>query len=84
MSKNKKLLLKIFTGKADNNIGFNELCQLLYSIGFKERIKGSHHIFTKENITEQINLQRDGSKAKAYQVRQVRSLLWKYKLGDLK
>ncbi|KFD40591.1 toxin HicA, partial [Peptococcaceae bacterium SCADC1_2_3] len=46
-----------------------------------ERIKGDHHIFTKEDIIEIINLQplKDG-KAKAYQVKQVRNLILKYKL----
>ena len=36
----------------------------------------------KENIIEKINLQRDGSKAKVYQVRQVRNIILKYKLGE--
>jgi len=45
------------------------------------RIKGSHHIFSQENIEEIINLQPDGSKAKAYQVKQIRELMVKYQLG---
>ena len=49
-------------------------------LGFEERIKGSHHIFTKENVNEIINLQPLNNKAKPYQVKQVRSLLLKYKL----
>ncbi len=52
-------------------------------LGFEERIRGSHHIFRKEGISEKINLQKDGNKAKPYQVRQVRTILLKYKLmGD--
>jgi len=52
----------------------------LLKYGFSERIQGSHHIFTKENIVEIINLQplKDG-KAKPYQVKQVRNLFLKYK-----
>jgi hypothetical protein len=38
-------------------------------------------IFTREGVEEIINLQPKGSKAKPYQVRQVRSLLLKYKIG---
>lgn len=38
-------------------------------------------MFRKEGIIEKINLQRDGSKAKAYQVRQVRNVILKYSLG---
>jgi len=38
-------------------------------------------MFRKEGVLEKINLQRDGNKAKIYQVRQVRAVLLKYKLG---
>ncbi len=48
--------------------------------GFNERIKGDHHIFSKNEILEIINIQPAGSKAKAYQVKQVRNLIQKYKL----
>ena len=45
------------------------------------RTKGDHHIFYREGIEEIVNLQplKDG-KAKAYQVRQVREIIHKYKL----
>ena len=55
--------------------------QAFGKFGFDERIKGSHHIFTKKGIEEIINIQPIGSKAKAYQVKQVRNLILKYKLG---
>jgi hypothetical protein len=45
------------------------------------RIKGDHHIFTREDIEEILNLQPKGSQAKPYQVRQVRQALVKYQLG---
>jgi hypothetical protein len=41
----------------------------------------SHHIFVKEGVEELINLQRDGTNAKAYQVRQVRAILRRYHLA---
>jgi predicted RNA binding protein YcfA (HicA-like mRNA interferase family) len=62
-------------------LNFNDLRHLLKQFGFAERVKGSHHIFTKEGVDEIINLQPNGSKAKPYQVKQVRSLFRKYKLG---
>lgn len=62
------------------NISFADLCQLLTHVGFDERIRGSHHIFTKEGVTEILNLQPKAGKAKVYQVKQVRDLLIKYKL----
>jgi len=40
-----------------------------------------HHIFYKEGIEEILNLQPDGAKAKPYQVKQVRGVILKYKLG---
>lgn len=81
MSKISKFIFLILSGKSDSNIDFAELCRLLIRFGFDERIKGSHHIFTKEGIEEIINIQPIGSKAKTYQVRQVRNLILKYKLG---
>ena len=60
---------------------FNDLRQMLTSMGFEERIRGSHHMFRRSGIVEKINLQREGNKAKVYQVRQVRAVILKYKLG---
>ncbi len=81
MSKVRKIQTQILSGKSDANIEFNDLCGLLAIFGFDERVKGSHHIFTKSGVEEIINLQPIGSKAKAYQIRQVRNLILKYKLG---
>jgi predicted RNA binding protein YcfA (HicA-like mRNA interferase family) len=78
---NKKILNKILSGLSDKDIRFSDLRKLLLSLGFSERIKGDHHIFTRPDILEIVNLQplKDG-KAKAYQVMQVRNLILKYKL----
>ena len=53
----------------------------MQKLGFSIRIKSSHHIFFKEGIIEIINLQPDGSKAKAYQIKQIRDIMVKYQLG---
>jgi predicted RNA binding protein YcfA (HicA-like mRNA interferase family) len=84
MAKYEKLLLKILSGTSDANIAFNDLIDLLKAIGFETRVRGSHHIFRKEGIKEKVNLQRDGNKAKIYQVKQVRNIILKYKLGGNK
>ena len=68
-------------GSSDANIEFEDLRQLLHGLGFQERIRGSHHIYTKEGVMEIINLQAKGSKVKSYQVKQVRNLILKYKLA---
>ncbi len=81
MSKTDKIRDKILLGFSDANIDFDDLRRLLINLEFDERIKGSHHIFTKNGIEEIINIQPIGSKAKAYQVKQVRNLILKYKLG---
>lgn len=39
-------------------------------------------MFGKDGVTELINLQRDGSDAKPYQIRQIRRLIGKYRLGE--
>lgn len=81
MTQYDKLLVRILRGTSDRNISFKELCQLLNWLGFEERIRGGHHIFTKDKIEEILNLQPKGAMAKAYQVRQVRRVILKYKLG---
>lgn len=59
----------------------SDLQKLLIGLGFDERIKGDHHIFTKDDIEEILNLQPKGSMAKPYQVKQVRDVIVRYKLG---
>jgi hypothetical protein len=76
-----KLLGRILAGKSDANVSFSDLRQLLIGLGFHERIKGDHHIFTKMGVEEILNLQPKDSKAKLYQVKQVRNVIVKYKLG---
>jgi predicted RNA binding protein YcfA (HicA-like mRNA interferase family) len=80
MGKSDKRLTKILEGRGDSNINFSELCNLLSMLGFDQRIKGDHHIFTKNGIDEIINIQPLGSKAKPYQVKQIRSIIKHYKL----
>ncbi len=75
-----KTLEKLLRGESDNNLRFEELCHLLQAKGFRMRISGSHHIFTRSGVRERINIQRDGSKAKPYQVRQIRTILANYRL----
>ena len=69
MSRFDKIRQKILDGKSDANISFEDLRNLILALGFVERIKGSHHSYRKEGVAEKPNLQRDGSKAKSYQVR---------------
>ena len=54
MTQYQKFLKRIMDGAADSDI--SELCTFLYHLGFEERIRGDHHIFTKDGIEEIINL----------------------------
>ena len=81
MSPRHTLLNRILSGTSDTNIPFDRLRNLLDRLGFDERIRGDHHIFTRNDVEEILNLQPRGSKAKAYQVKQVRNVIVKYKLG---
>ncbi len=81
MSKHEKLLIKILRGTSDKNIDFEEFRNLLLRLGFEERIKGSHHILTKEGIEDILNIQPKSGKAKPYQVKQVRNIIVKYQLN---
>ena len=58
-----------------------DLVQLLLHLGFDERVRGDHHIFTKDGIDEILNLQPKGSMAKPYQIKQARNVILRYRLG---
>ena len=81
MTSRAKLFVKILAGTSDQNIAFDELVTLLRSLGFALRTAGSHHIFSRQDVTEILNLQprRDGT-AKPYQVKQVRQVITRYRL----
>ena len=81
MSQQQKIMLAILSGTQDSGIMFSDLQALLNRIGFQCRSRGDHFIYTKDGVEEIMNLQPNGSKAKAYQVKQVRQIILKYHLG---
>ncbi len=78
-----KDLRRLLSGTSDAAFRFDDLCSLLQRLGFDTRVRGSHHVFRKSGVEERINLQRDGNTAKPYQVKQVRAVILKYKLGEI-
>lgn len=78
-----KTLRRLLSGASDATIRFDDLCSLLQNLGFDKRVKGGHHLFRKSGVEERINLQREGNNAKPYQVKQVRAVILKYKLGEV-
>ena len=81
MGKFENTLQAILRGSSDQNVDFSDLRRVLSHLGFQERIKGGHFIFSRQGMVEIINLQPIGNKAKAYQVKQVRNLIVKYQLA---
>jgi hypothetical protein len=75
-----KTLDRVLRGTSDANIRFDDLCRVLKRLGFEERIRGDHHIFTRDGVEEILNLQPRGWLAKAYQVKQVRNMIVRYNL----
>ena len=82
MGKWNKLREKILLGESDANIDFDDLCHLLRRLGFAERIRGSHHIFSRTGVEEIVNIQPRDRAAKTYQVAQIRGIILKYRLGE--
>jgi len=74
------LLTRVLRGGSDVNIRFNDLRLALLRLSFVERVRGSHHIFTREGVEEIVSPQPKGSMAKPYQVKQIRKVLIRYRL----
>ena len=70
-----RLVRRILSGRADANIRFSELRRLLRNLGLRERVTGSHHMFSGPGISQRINIQPIGSMAKSYQVKQIRVII---------
>ena len=81
MSRYQKLFMQVMSGTQDSNISFADLQKILTLLGFTVRIKGDHFIYFKDGVEEIINIQPNGNKAKPYQVKQVRNIILKYRMG---
>lgn len=57
MTRAERLLERVLLGTSDADIPFAGIRQLLEALGFPERIRGSHHIFTRKGVEEILNLQ---------------------------
>ncbi len=77
--KPRKLLEKILGGSL--NVSFADMRRLVEAFGFRlARVSGSHHIFTRPDVPELVNLQNARGKAKPYQIRQFLKLVEEYNL----
>ena len=77
----KKVYEAVLSGKSDNNIKYTDLQILIIALGFEcKRRNGSHTMYYNNKVNEFMNIQKDGSKAKDYQVKQLRNIIMKHSL----
>ena len=75
----KKVLQRILAGS--KNIRFADMVNLVEGFGFTlSRTDGSHHIFTRPEIPELVNLQNLKGQVKPYQMKQFLKLVEKHNL----
>jgi len=78
---NDKIYESVISGTADNNIKYTDFQNLIIDLGFEfKRQRGSHTMYYHNGINAFMNIQKDGGKAKAYQVEQLRSIILKNNL----
>ena len=76
-----KIYNAVMSGKSDSNIKFSDLQNLIVDLGFDFlRQNGSHIMYYNYSIGEFMNIQKDGAKAKGYEVRQLRDIITRHKL----
>ena len=79
MASDKKTLEAVLSGRG--TISFREFQRLLLALGFTlARISGSHHVYFHAVVGRPFPIQPDGKDAKRYQVRQLRDMIYKYRL----
>lgn len=76
-----KVYKLVNSGNSDNNIKYTDFQKLIIDLGFEfKRQKGSHTMYYNKDINAFMNIQKDGSKAKAYQVEQLRTIILNHNL----
>ncbi|OGV69848.1 MAG: hypothetical protein A3K19_29030 [Lentisphaerae bacterium RIFOXYB12_FULL_65_16] len=72
---NRRRLLQNILG-GSKNVRFADMISLVEGFGFHlSRTDGSHHIFTRQDVPELVNLQNVKGQAKPYQIRQFLKLV---------
>lgn len=76
-----RLLERILRGEVAN-VGFADTQRLIERLGFEQlRVTGSHSVYARSGIPEQLNLQERHGHAKPYQLRQLAALVRRYNLS---
>ncbi len=75
----RKLLKRIL--ESPHNVRFAEFVDLVQGFSFRlDRVRGSHHLFRRSDISEIINIQDSRGEAKPYQIRQFLRIVERYNL----
>lgn len=83
MKRYRKIREDIMSGRSDKNISEEDMEFFLSKIGATHRrTKGSHIQYSVDNIPELINIQPKNGKIKPYQVKGIRNIVSKYRLGE--
>jgi predicted RNA binding protein YcfA (HicA-like mRNA interferase family) len=78
---NRRMLLRRLALGAVQNVAFADMVNLVKGFGFElARVSGSHHIFSRDGVSQLVNVQNVGGQAKPYQIRQFLRLVEKYDL----
>ena len=78
MTRLAKLNARFLAGGA---LGFAEFERLLEAYGFRHlRTSGSHHIYARDGVADQLSVQPQGKHAKPYQMRQFRTIILQHAL----
>lgn len=76
-----KIYNAVVNGNSDNNIRYSDFQNLIIDLGFEFKHRnGSHSVYYHNGINRFMNIQPVGSKAKGYQVRQLRGIITTHNL----
>jgi hypothetical protein len=74
-----KLLLRLHN--SSKNVSYNDFLTLIEAFGFRRtRGNGSHNIYKRKGIPDDLNIQSNKGEAKPYQVKHFLSIIEKHKL----
>jgi len=78
---NRKVYESVMSGESDNNIKYSDFRKLIIDLGFEfRRQRGSHTMYFHNDIKEFLNIQKDGNKAKGYQVEHLRNVILRHSM----
>ncbi len=53
-----RVMARVLSGTSDQNLRFEDLRRMLAALRFDERVRGSHHIFSRTGVAEMMTVSR--------------------------